>query len=84
MEWFKVGLEVLTYFVIGIVISKITLGVQSQLREQNNDEPLDDDTKLGIAGLIGPLWPVFIVVLCVYLVLALVMNVFSRLMKPFI
>lgn len=84
MEWLRVGLQVVTYFVIGILIAKITLGVQGQLREQNGEEALDDDTRLGIAGLVGPLWPVFLAVLVLYLLLALIMNLFSRLMRPFI
>lgn len=84
MEFFKLGLQIITYFIIGIVIAKVTLAVQSELREQNGDEALDDDTRLGIAGLVAPLWPVFLGVLIFYLILALVMNLFSRLMKPFI
>lgn len=84
MEFLKVGLQVITYFVLGGLISKITLGVQEQLREQNNEEPLDDSTRSGIAGLVTPFWPVFLGILLLYVVLALVMNVFSRLMKPFV
>lgn len=84
MELLKLGLQVVTYFVIGIVVSKITLGVQSQIRDRNGEEQLDEDTKLGIAGLIMPLWPVLFAVLVVYICLALIMNVFSRLMKPFV
>lgn len=84
MDFFRLGLEIVTYFVIGIIITKITLGVQSQLKEQNGEEALDDETRLGIAGLVVPLWPVFLGLLLIYLVLAVVMNLFSRLMKPFI
>lgn len=84
MEFLRLGLEVVSYLVIGVLVSKITLGVQSQLREQNGEEPLDEETKLGIAGLIGPLWPLFIAILALYLILALIMNVFSRFMKYFV
>lgn len=84
MDWFRLGLSVVTYLIVGVIIAKVTLGVQSQLRTQNNEEPLDEETRLGIAGLVGPLWPLFLGVLVLYLCLALVMNVFSRLMKPFV
>ena len=84
MEFLKVGLQIVTYLVVGLLISKITLAVQNQLREQNGEETLDDDTRLGIAGLVTPFWPVFIGVLALYLVLALVMNAFSRLLRPFV
>lgn len=84
MDWLRLGLSVVMYLAVGVIISKITLGVQSQLRSQNNEEALDDDTRLGIAGLVTPLWPLFLGVLMLYLVLALVMNLFSRLIKPFI
>lgn len=84
MDFLKLGLEIVTYFVIGVLVAKITLAVQGELREQNGDEALDDDTRLGIAGLVAPLWPVFLGVLVLYLALALVMNLFSRLMRPFI
>lgn len=83
MEFLKLGLEIATYLLVGILVAKITLGVQSQIREQNNDEPIDDETKLGIAGLVTPLWPLFLGVLIVYLCLALLMSLFSRLIKPF-
>lgn len=84
MNFLTLGLQVVTYFVLGILISKITLGVQGQLREQNGEEAIDDETRLGIAGLITPLWPILILVLALYLCLALIMNVFSRLMRPFV
>lgn len=84
MDWLTVGLQVVTYFVIGVLIAKITLAVQNQLKEQNGEEPLDDDTRLGIAGLVGPLWPIFLVILLLYVCLAAIMAVFSKLMKPFI
>lgn len=84
MEFLKLGLQIVTYLVIGILIAKITLGVQSQIREQNHDEPIDDETRLGIAGLVAPLWPLFLGVLLVYLCLALLMSLFSRLMRPFV
>lgn len=84
MEFLRLGLTIITYLVIGILVAKITLSVQGELRKQNNDEPVDEDTKLGIAGLVAPLWPLFLGVLIVYLCLALVMNIFSRLMKPFV
>lgn len=84
MELIKLGLYIVTYFLAGVLIARITLGVQTQLKEQNNDDPIDTDTKLGIAGLITPLWPLFLVILLGYFCLALIMNIFSRLVRPFI
>lgn len=84
MDFFKLGLEVSTYFVVAVLVAKITLAVQNQLRKQNGDELLDEETSLGIAGLVGPLWPIFLLLVIIYFCLALIMNVFSRLMKPFI
>lgn len=84
MELLKVGLQIVTYFVVGILIAKITLAVQNQLKNQNNEEMLEEDMRSGIAGLVVPLWPIFIGLLLIYLVLALLMNIFSRLVKPFV
>lgn len=84
MDWLTLGLQIITYFIVGIIAAKITLAVQEQIKTQNNEEPFDNETRLGIAGLVVPFWPVFLGLLCLYLVLALVMNIFSRLLRPLI
>lgn len=84
MDFLLVGLQAITYFVVGVLIAKITLAVQAQLRTQRDDEPLSDDMRLGVASLIVPFWVIFVALFIVYLVLSFVVGLFSKIIKPLI